>query len=65
MPAADVFRYTATTAAAREGEVRTAARNSRRWSRELSAEAAGRWAVRVPRRLHEQIAELPAADPPG
>ncbi|AQS65874.1 hypothetical protein [Streptomyces pactum] len=41
------------------------ARESRQWSRELSAEAVGRWAVRVPRRLHEQIAELPAADRPG
>ncbi|MFB7087213.1 nucleotidyltransferase domain-containing protein [Streptomyces sp. NPDC056296] len=65
VPAADVDRYTATTTAAREDEVRTAARDSWRWSRELSAEAADRWAVRVPRRLHEQIAELLAANRPG
>ncbi|MDT0611174.1 nucleotidyltransferase domain-containing protein [Streptomyces lancefieldiae] len=65
LPAADVDRYATTTAAAREGELRTAARNSWRWSRELSAEAADRWAVRVPQRLHGQIAELLAADRPG
>lgn len=62
---ADLDRYTATTAAARENEMRTAARNSWQWSRELSAEAAGRWAVRVPDGLHEQIGELLAAHPPG
>jgi lincosamide nucleotidyltransferase len=64
LPAADVDRYTTTTSAARAGEVRTAARNSWRWSRELSAEAADRWGIRVPRRLHEQIAELLAANRP-
>ncbi|MEU6634891.1 nucleotidyltransferase domain-containing protein [Streptomyces rochei] len=58
LPAADVDRYTATTAAAREGELRPAARDSWRWSRELGAEAAGRWGVRVPEELHERIADL-------
>lgn len=58
LPAADVDRYTATTAAAREDELREAARSSWQWSRELSAEAVDRWAVDVPHRLHEQIAEL-------
>ncbi|MGC9495844.1 nucleotidyltransferase domain-containing protein [Streptomyces sp. WG7] len=65
LPAADVDRYTSTTAAAREDEVRTAARRSWTWSRELSAEAVERWAVRVPRGLHEQIAQLLAANRRG
>ncbi|MFI7015506.1 hypothetical protein [Streptomyces sp. NPDC050164] len=58
MPAADRDRYTATTAAARRPEVRTAASNSRRWSRDLAAEAADRWSIRLPHELHEQISDL-------
>jgi lincosamide nucleotidyltransferase len=58
LPTADRARYTAGTAAAREEEVRTAARNSWRWSRDLTAEAAERWAVRVPNGLHEEISGL-------
>lgn len=58
LPVADRDRYTATTAAAREPDVRAAARNSWRWSRELAAEAAGRWGTRLPRGLHERIAEM-------
>jgi lincosamide nucleotidyltransferase len=61
LPAADRARYTAGTTAAREEEVRTAARNSWRWSRDLTAEAAERWAVRVPSGLHEEISGLLAA----
>ncbi|GGX14714.1 nucleotidyltransferase domain-containing protein [Streptomyces lomondensis] len=58
LPAADRDRYVTTTAVARELEVRTAARNSWRWSRELAGEAAGRWAFDLPHELHEQIAGL-------
>ncbi|MFB6817519.1 nucleotidyltransferase domain-containing protein [Streptomyces sp. NPDC056347] len=58
LPAADRDRYRSTTAAAHEAEVRTAARDSWRWSRELAAEAADRWAVRLPYELHERIAVL-------
>ncbi|MEU6105420.1 nucleotidyltransferase domain-containing protein [Streptomyces flaveolus] len=65
LPAADVDRYTATTAAAREHEVRTAAWNSWQWSRELSARAVDRWAVRIPGELHERIAGLLVAGRPA
>ncbi|MET9835709.1 nucleotidyltransferase domain-containing protein [Streptomyces sp. NPDC006385] len=58
LPATDRDRYTATTSAAREHEVRTAARNSWLWSRDLSAEAADRWAIHLPVRLHERINSL-------
>ncbi|MFC5229127.1 MULTISPECIES: nucleotidyltransferase domain-containing protein [Streptomyces] len=58
LPAADRDRYTATTAAAREPEVRQAARNSWHWSRDLTTEAATRWTLRVPVRLHDRISEL-------
>ncbi|KAF0647992.1 MULTISPECIES: hypothetical protein [Streptomyces] len=55
LPDADRRRYTATTATALEQDVRTAARNSWRWSRDLAAEAADRWTVHLPHDLHEQI----------
>ncbi|MBR8642245.1 nucleotidyltransferase domain-containing protein [Streptomyces tuirus] len=58
LPAADRDRYVATTAAARDQDVRTAARHSWRWSRDLAAEAADRWPLRLPHGLHEQIAGL-------
>jgi lincosamide nucleotidyltransferase len=58
LPAADRDRYAATTAAAREEDLRTAARNSWRWSRDLAAEAADRWGIHVPHELHEQISGL-------
>ncbi|MFF5256091.1 nucleotidyltransferase domain-containing protein [Streptomyces leeuwenhoekii] len=61
LPASDQDRYTATTSAARGPEVRTAARNSWSWSRDLSAEAAARWSLRLPEKLHEQISDLLAA----
>ncbi|MDT9691430.1 hypothetical protein Q5762_24415 [Streptomyces sp. P9(2023)] len=38
--------------------MRTAARDSWRWSRDLAAEAADRWAVRLPHELHEEIGAL-------
>ncbi|MER8225618.1 nucleotidyltransferase domain-containing protein [Streptomyces sp. NPDC094143] len=55
LPDTDRHRYVATTAAARDQDVRTAARNSWRWSRDLAAEAADRWAIHLPHELHEQI----------
>ncbi|GAB3214040.1 hypothetical protein GCM10027294_50980 [Marinactinospora endophytica] len=58
LPAADARRYVATTAPAREPEVRAAARSSWRWSRDLAAEAAGRWPLTLPEDLHERIAGL-------
>ncbi|MBD0418191.1 nucleotidyltransferase domain-containing protein [Streptomyces sp. TRM S81-3] len=58
LPAADRDRYTGTTAAARSQEVRTAARNSWRWSRDLAAEAAERWGIDLPRELHRRIGDL-------
>ena len=60
LPAADRDRYTATTAAARPEDVRTAARHSWQWSRELAAEAAGRRLSTYPSELHHEIAALPA-----
>jgi lincosamide nucleotidyltransferase len=62
LPAAGRARCTAGTAAAREEEMRTAARNSWRWNRDLAAEAAERWAVRVPSGPHERISGLLATD---
>ncbi|MGW2412649.1 nucleotidyltransferase domain-containing protein [Streptomyces tubercidicus] len=53
LPTSDRERYLATTAAARDQDVRTAARHSWRWSRDLAAEAADRWAIRLPHELHE------------
>jgi lincosamide nucleotidyltransferase len=61
LPASDQDRYTATTSAARDPELRTAARNSWSWSRDLSAEAAARWSLRLPEKLHEEISGLLAA----
>ncbi|GAA3176727.1 MULTISPECIES: nucleotidyltransferase domain-containing protein [Streptomyces] len=58
LPAADRERYTATTAAARPHEVRAAACHSWRWSRELAAEAAERWSLRLPQELHDRIGTL-------
>ncbi|MEU7040796.1 nucleotidyltransferase domain-containing protein [Streptomyces varsoviensis] len=61
LPAADRDRYTSTTAAARHDDVRTAARESWRWSRDLAAEAADRWTLHLPRGargLHEEISGL-------
>ncbi|MGW5969543.1 nucleotidyltransferase domain-containing protein [Streptomyces sp. NPDC055186] len=55
LPDTDRHRYAATTAAARGQDVRTAARNSWRWSCDLAAEAADRWAIHLPHELHEQI----------
>ncbi|BAU84746.1 lnuF protein [Streptomyces laurentii] len=59
LPAADLDRYVSTTtSAARDAEVRAAARDSWRWSRDLAAEAADRWAVPLPHGLHERISGL-------
>ncbi len=70
LPAADRDRYTATTAPAHRQEVRTAACESWRWSRELAAEAADRWPLQPPHaprelhglhelhELHEEISRL-------
>ncbi|MFJ6611159.1 nucleotidyltransferase domain-containing protein [Streptomyces sp. NPDC091289] len=56
LPAGDVERYATTTAPLTPEAVRTAAANSWRWSRELAAEAADRWGIRLPLGLHEEIA---------
>jgi lincosamide nucleotidyltransferase len=61
LPASDQERYLATTSAARDPEVRRAARNSWSWSRELSAQAAARWSLGLPEKLHEEISGLLAA----
>ncbi|MCP2259830.1 lincosamide nucleotidyltransferase [Streptoalloteichus tenebrarius] len=55
---ADQERYVETTASAREDEVRAAAQRSWRWSRDLMAEASGRWGIQLPLDLHEEIADL-------
>ncbi|MFJ4277198.1 nucleotidyltransferase domain-containing protein [Streptomyces massasporeus] len=55
LPDTDRHRYVTTTAVARDQDVRTAARNSWRWSRDLAAEAADRWTVHLPHELHGQI----------
>lgn len=62
LPAADRDRYTATTAPAVLPAVRTAARASWQWSRELAGEAAARWGTEVPTALHEEIGALLAQD---
>ncbi|ASO19571.1 lincosamide nucleotidyltransferase [Actinoalloteichus hoggarensis] len=58
VPADDVARYAATTAALDPASVRAAARESWHWSRELAAEAADRWGLALPARLHEDVATL-------
>ncbi|MFJ6699033.1 nucleotidyltransferase domain-containing protein [Streptomyces sp. NPDC091272] len=58
LPAADVARYATTTAPLDGAAVREAARSSWEWSRELTAEAAGRWGFAVPVELHAEIAEF-------
>ncbi|MFI6107677.1 nucleotidyltransferase domain-containing protein [Streptomyces sp. NPDC051310] len=58
LPAADRHRYISTTAPARDREVRSAARNSWCWSRDLAAEAADRWDIRLPHALHDRIGDL-------
>ncbi|MFH8404220.1 nucleotidyltransferase domain-containing protein [Streptomyces sp. NPDC018019] len=58
LPAADRDRYTATTAPAVLPAVRTAARASWAWSRELATQAAERWDIRLPVALHEEIGAL-------
>ncbi|MEU0742832.1 nucleotidyltransferase domain-containing protein [Streptomyces sp. NPDC006134] len=62
LPASDYDRYIATTGAAREPGLRTAARESWRWSRELGALAADRWALRLPVGLHDRISGLLETD---
>ncbi|MFC9608116.1 nucleotidyltransferase domain-containing protein [Streptomyces niveus] len=57
LPEADRARHLATTGGARPGELRSAAVESWRWSRDLAAEAAGRWGTRLPLELHDEIAE--------
>lgn len=57
-PEADRARHLATTGGALPAELRSAAVESWRWSRELAAEAAGRWDTRLPLHLHTEIAEL-------
>ncbi|MEW2726959.1 hypothetical protein [Streptomyces albidoflavus] len=62
LPAADLARYTATTAPLEAAALRAAARASWQWSRELAAEAHGRWGTPVPEALHARIAGLLARD---
>lgn len=57
LPEADRQRYVTTTAVVRDGDVRTAARNSWRWSRDLASEAADRWGTRLPHELHDRITD--------
>ncbi|MCO4695372.1 nucleotidyltransferase domain-containing protein [Streptomyces sp. RO-S4] len=57
LPEADRQRYVTTTAVVRDGDVRTAARNSWRWSRDLASEAADRWGIRLPHELHDRITD--------
>ncbi|MFD4996361.1 nucleotidyltransferase domain-containing protein [Streptomyces buecherae] len=64
LPAADLARYRATTAAAHLPEVRAAARQSWQWSRELTAEAAARWGTGFAPELHADIAALLAGEEP-
>lgn len=61
LPEADRARHLATTGGARPAELRAAALESWRWSRDLAAEAAARWGTVLPLRLHDEIAELLAA----
>ncbi|MFE6685644.1 nucleotidyltransferase domain-containing protein [Streptomyces sp. NPDC057743] len=62
LPAADRERYAATTAPAQAPDTLAAARHSWRWTRELSAEAAERWAVCVPGELLDDIGRLLGGD---
>lgn len=62
LPAADLARYTATTAPLAAAALRAAARASWQWSRELAAEAHGRWGTPVPEALHARIAGVLARD---
>ncbi|MEW2391603.1 nucleotidyltransferase domain-containing protein [Streptomyces venezuelae] len=55
LPDGDLHRYVATTATARDQDVRTAAHNSWRWTRDLAAEAADRWTIHLPQELHDQM----------
>ncbi|GGU51085.1 hypothetical protein GCM10010211_14620 [Streptomyces albospinus] len=58
LPAGDVERYTATTAPARQADVRIAARRSWQWSRELASKAAARWGTAFSAGLHDEIGGL-------
>ncbi|ARF62173.1 DNA polymerase subunit beta [Streptomyces violaceoruber] len=58
LPATDVERYATTTGPLTPEAVRTASANSWQWSRDLAAEAAHRWSVRLPSELHEEIARV-------
>ncbi|MGV0099581.1 nucleotidyltransferase domain-containing protein [Streptomyces californicus] len=58
LPATDVERYATTTGPLTPEAVRTASANSWQWSRDLAAEAADRWGVRLPSELHEEIARV-------
>ncbi|MFE0380386.1 hypothetical protein ACFW1M_33590 [Streptomyces inhibens] len=60
LPAADRERDVATTAVARHEDVRTAARQSLRCSRELVVEAAARWSTEYSVGLHDEIGAAPA-----
>ncbi|SCG06154.1 lincosamide nucleotidyltransferase [Streptomyces sp. Ncost-T6T-2b] len=57
LPVTDVERYATATGPLTPEAVRTASANSWEWSRELAAEAADRWGIRLPPGLHEEIAE--------
>ncbi|NLU65889.1 nucleotidyltransferase domain-containing protein [Streptomyces sp. HNM0574] len=65
LPERDRRRHAATTGPAEPRAVRTAAVRSWEWSRELIAEAAGRWGTRVPGTLHDRIAALLASGRDG
>ncbi|MGW4362087.1 nucleotidyltransferase domain-containing protein [Streptomyces californicus] len=58
LPATDVERYATTTGPLTPEAVRTASANSWQWSRDLAAEAADRWGIRLPSELHEEIAHV-------
>ncbi|MFD3909818.1 nucleotidyltransferase domain-containing protein [Streptomyces californicus] len=58
LPATDVQRYATTTGPLTPEAVRTASANSWQWSRDLAAEAADRWGIRLPSELHEEIARV-------
>lgn len=58
LPAVDRDRYVATTSAALEREVRTAARRSWRWSCDLADEAADRWGTTLSAELRTGIGDL-------
>ncbi|MEU0990018.1 nucleotidyltransferase domain-containing protein [Streptomyces sp. NPDC005953] len=62
LPAGDRERYTATTCRAVEADVRVTARKSWQWSRDLATEAAQRWRIVLPLRLHEDIGAQLAAE---